>query len=287
MPKVRMPDGSFMDVGADAFYADDGTTPLTLAQQAVAGGRTFTEDDVTRIRQEEKDKLYSQIERNNNELTSLREQVGSLTAAEQRREAQLQEEQQRLAAEARAAEEQELDAKSLIQRKEQEWEQRLQEASQTWEQKFSEIDQQRQAAEALAAREREFGELRDYTLAQVEANKDKIAPQLLGWISGNSKEEVDSSIIRAIQTTDQIAEEVQQTFGQQQSGVQVSGDPTQAQPPAIPGVRSTGGPANTDPSAQFQTLTAEQIANMPMDKYAALRRQIGIGGQSNERGLFG
>jgi hypothetical protein len=42
-----------------------------------------------------------------------------------------------------------------------------------------------------------------------------------------------------------------------------------------------------DPAQQTQTLTAEQIAAMPMDKYAQLRRQMNIGNQSNDRGLFG
>ena len=288
MPKVRLADGTVVDVGSDAIFADDGQTPFaqqSLSNEAVSG-RMFSEEDVARIRQEEKDKLYSQIERNNEELTNLREQVGSLTAAEQRRAAQLEEEQQRLADEARRQEEENLDAKSLIQRKDEEWNQRLSSMEQTWEQKLQQAEEERRAAEALAAREREFGELRDYTLSAVEANKDKIAPQLLGWIQGNSKEEVDAAIQRAIQTTDQIAEEMQQALGQQtqQFGDQQTQTPA---PPVLPGTRATGGPANTDPAAQFQQLTAEQIANMPMDQYAQLRSRIGIGGQNNNRGLFG
>jgi hypothetical protein len=279
-----MINGVLTDIPFDAIFADDGTTPLTLAQQAVSG-RTFSEDDVARIRQEEKDKLYSQIARNNEELTALREQVGSLTAAEQRREAQLKEEQERLEAEARRKEEEDLDARSLVERKSQEWQQSLDQVNSQWEQKFNESEQQRLAAEALAQREREFGELRDYTLAAVEANKENIAPQLLGWISGNSKEEVDAAIQRAIDTTNQIMEEVQQVVGQPQQQPFVVDQ--QPQPPVLPGTRATAGPANSDPAGQTQQLTAEQIQNMSIDQYAALRQKMGIGGQGQNRGLFG
>jgi hypothetical protein len=202
----------------------------------------------------------------------------------------LEEEQKALEAERRAQEESDLDAKSLIQRREQEWSSQLQEMNNTWEQRFNESEEQRKAAEALAAREREFGDLRDYTLAAVEANKDKIAPQLMGWIGGNSKEEVDASIARAVETTDSIAAEMQQMLGQppvdpNQQYIQV-GQP--GVPPPLPGTRTTAGPTDIDPAGQqSQTLTAEQISNMPMDQYAALRAKLGIGGQGNNRGMFG
>lgn len=284
MPKVRMQDGSVIDVAADALLTDDGN-PFVTPPPAPPEGRFFTEEDVARIRQEEKDKLYSAMERNASELTALREQVGSLTEAQQQREAELQQEQQRLAAEAREKEEADLDAKTLLSRREQEWESRLNEMNSTWEQRLNQVEEQRQQAEAIAQREREFGDLRDYTLQTVEANKDKIAPQLLGWITGDTKEQVDAAVQRAIQTTDAIAEEI---AALQQPEVPVTQQPfTVPQPPALPGTRATGGPANADPAAQFQQLTAEQIANMPMGEYAKLRQQMGIGGQSNTRGLFG
>lgn len=286
MPKVFI-NGEYMDVPADALFADDGTTPLSasLSQQAVQG-RVFTEEDVARIRQEEKDKLYTQMERNNEELRSLRDQVGSLTAAEQRREAQLVEEQQRLEAEARAKEEQELDAKSLVQKKDQEWNERLKSMQDEWNQKLEAEAEARRTAEALVAREREYNDLKEYAQAQVAAHQEKIAPELLPWIQGNSKEEIDAAIARAVETTDKILAGIQQDLGQFQQQDQFQ-QPFQApQPPVVPGTRVTG-PAGMDPAAGSQTLTAEQIAQMPMDQYAKLRSQVGIGGQGNNRGLFG
>lgn len=284
-----MPDGSLVDVGLDALFADDGQTALN-----VPTGPVFTADDIARARQEEKDKLYGRIDTLTATINSLNEQVGGLTAEQQRQKAEAEQERERLAQEARRQEEGQLDAQSLVDRARDEWQQTLAQKEQEWNSRFEAEAEQRRAAEALAQREREFGELRDYTLTQVEANKEKIAPQLLQWISGNSKEEVDAAIARAIETTDQIAAEMQQAIGGQVPGQ----DPANQQfaavpgaqpvPPAVPGTRPTGGPGNSDPAAGFsQQLTAEQIANMPMDQFAKLRGQMGIGGQGNNRGLFG
>jgi hypothetical protein len=278
VPRVII-DGVPTEVPANMIFQDDGQTPLLPA------GRIFTEDDIARARQEEKDKLYSSIERNNTELTQLREQVGSLTAAEQRRQAQLEEEQARLEEEARRQEQSTMEPQALVQQQRQEFDQRIQQMNQDWEQRFQESEQQRQIAEAQAAKEREFATLRDYTLSQVEANKDNIAPQLLPWIQGNTQAEVDASIQRAVATTNEIVADLQQA--QIPDPTQQVQQPFSAQPPTLPGTRPTGGPANTDPSAGFQQLTVEQINAMPMQEYAKLRPQIGIGGQNNNRGLFG
>jgi hypothetical protein len=284
VPKVLI-NGVPTEVSFDQILNDD-DSPLTIP----APGSYFTQEQVNErleaVRQEEKDKLYGRIDSLTQQITDLTNQVGGLTAEQQREKAAAEEERARLEAEARRAEEEDLDAKALVERSRQEWEQNLNQVNQQWEQRFTEEQQRREAAEALAQREREFGELRDYTLSAVEANKDNIAPQLLGWISGNSKEEVDAAIQRAIDTTNQIMEEVQQVVGQPQEQQPFVYD-QQPQPPALPGTRATAGPANSDPAGQTQQLTADQIKNMTIDQYAALRGKIGIGGQSQSRGLFG
>lgn len=295
MPKVRMQDGTVIDVAADALLADDGTTPFTasLSQQAT-GGRFFTEEDVARIRAEEKDKVYGRLEAVQQELQAFKDQVGSLTAAEQRREAQLKEEQDRLEAEARQKEAEELDAKSLLQKREQEWREQQERLEQEWNSRFESIEAEKEQERALREKERQFNDLKDYAQAQVSANEDKIAPQLRNFIGGNSREEIDASIARAIEATEGILAEMQQALPQTQQAFQQDisqqAAPVQqfapAQPPAVPGTRSTA-PVGQDPAVQFQTLTQEQIANMPMDQYAKLRGQLGIGGQSQSRGLFG
>lgn len=286
MPKVLI-DGTLVDVPDTALFSDDGASPYVPTLGQAVTGQTFTAEDIARARSEEKDKLYGRIDTLTQTVTALNEQVGGLTAEQQREKAAAEEEKQRLEAAARAKEEEELDAKSLIARKEQEWQQQLAATTQTWEQKFNEQAEKAAAAEAAAAKEREFGDLRDYAIAAVKQVEDKIAPQLLGFVQGNTREEIDASIARAIETTDAIAEEMQAALGGQVPVQQpfVPGQPPAA--PQIPGTRVTTGPSGVDPGAQYQQLTAEQINAMPMDQYAKLRGQIGIGGQSSNRGLFG
>jgi hypothetical protein len=292
VPKVLI-DGQYVEVGTDAIFNDDGQTPFvnpSLSQTAVQG-RVFTEEDVARIRQEEKDKVYGRLDAVQQELASFKEQVGSLTAAEQRRQAQLKDEEARLEAEAREKETEELDAKSLLAKREQEWRDEQARLQQEWESRFESIELERKNAEALAQREREFNDLKDYAQSQVEAHKDDIAPQLLPWITGNSREEIDTAIARAVQTTASLTEEMQAVIGQTQQVDPATGQVIQQPaftpaPPATPGTRVSA-PVGADPAAQFQTLTPEQIANMPMDQYAKLRGTLGIGGQSQNRGLYG
>lgn len=287
--KVRLPNGEVVEVGNDALFNDD-DTPFGVSNPNPEA--RFTAEDIERARTQEKDKLYGRIEDLSNTIKGFEEQVGGLTAAEQRRQAEAEQERARLEEEARKQEESELDARSLLERKQQEWNDQLNGLEQTWEQRFAQIEQEKQQAEAIAQREREYAELGDYTRQQVSAHQDKIAPELLGWITGNSKEEIDAAIARAVDTTNQIVESMQSTLVQPQvdpnTGLPLAVAPEQ-QPVAapLPGVRPTAGPAGSDPASQYQTLTAEQIANMPMNKWAEIRKQIGIQGQSNNRGLFG
>lgn len=282
MPKVRMPDGSVIDIGTDAILDDTGQNPL------IPNGHIFTEQDMNRARSEEKDKLYGRIESLTSEITGLRESTTQLTAAEQQRQQAAEAERARLEEEARRQEESNLDAKQLLERKDNEWNQRLQKMEETWSQRIEQTEQARKQAEAIAQREREFSDLREYTLGTVEANREKIAPQLLPWINGNTKDEVDAAIARAISTTDAIAAEMQQVVSQQNPNFVAQNPGAQPVPPVLPGTRAVSGPANIDPAGQqTQQLTAEQIAGMRMDQYAALRGRLGIGGQGNNRGLFG
>lgn len=295
MPKVLI-DGNLVDVGADALFADDGQTPFsTLTQGVPPTGRVFTEEDVARIREEEKNKLYGQITDLKGEISGLRESVGTLSAAEQQRLQEAEAEKKRLEEAARAKEEEEMDARQLLARKDQEWRENLTNMEQSWEQKLAEERAARERTEAVLQKQQEFEELGSYINSQVEANRENIAPQLLPWIQGNTKEEVDANIARAVSTTEAIVADLQQAQqqplapGQQPFVVEDFSQQQQQQPvlPVLPGTRPTGGPGNTDPAAQYQTLTPEQIRNMPMDQFAKLRTQMGIGGQSRNQGMYG
>lgn len=295
-----MADGSIVDVAADALFADDGTTPFApstpgVAESALnpATGRVFTQAEVDKIREDEKNKVYGRLEEVQNELTQTREQIGTLSAEAEARKKALEAEEQRLEAERKRQEEEGLSAKELVRRSREEWEQQFSAKEQEWNTRWSEAENARLAAEAAAAKEREFTNLRDYVQQQITVHKDDIAPQLVPYIVGNTQEEVNASIQQAINTTNEIAAEMQQAMGlgqippNQQAFVYDQQNPQQVQVPG-PGTRPFAPGAQVDPAgAQQQTYTAEQIAAMPMDKYAQFRQQAGIGGQSNARGLLG
>lgn len=294
MPKAMI-NGVLTDVSLDSLFQDDGTTPFgTPTPPPGAPSQTFTAADIERARQEEKDKLYGRIDGLNGTIQELQGQVGNLTKAEEQRLADAKAEKDRLDAEARAAEEKDLDAKSLVERRQQEWQTQLSQMQEQWNSQLTSEREARERTEALYQRERELNEVGDYARTQVEANKDKIAPQLLGWITGSTKEEIDAQIKQAVETTDAILADIQS--GQQQMEVpgqppvyQVPGGqppvPAPPAPPALPGTRVTAAPG-ADPATQYQQLTAEQIQNMPLDQYAKIRPQL-IRSSGDNRGLFG
>jgi hypothetical protein len=128
-------------------------------------------------------------------------------------------------------------------------------------------------------KEREFAEIQQYIRERVAQERDEIAPELLDLIGGNTKEEVESSIVSVKERTQRIAASMQQALQDTRSQMR--------------GVSPTGyapvGPMDTD--ASNQQLTPEDIRNIPWEKWSdpAFRAQVGLGGNGgqNNRGLFG
>lgn len=299
MPKVLI-DGNLVDVPVEALLADDGTTPLNL----FTPGQHFTEQDIARVRSEEKDKLYPQITALKDEISGLRENFNTLSAAEQQRLQDAEAEKKRLEAEARAAAEKDMEPKDLVARQRAEFDAQLAEMNSRWETQVGDINTQLQTSEAVRAKERTYHEVREYAQAQAAANQEKIAPQLLPYVGGDTKEQVDASIVQAIATTDAIQKDLEEAMQQfQPSGIdpatgQFIQAPVVQQPPTVSapayafpnlvGVRPASGPVGIDPAGQqTQQLTAQQIADMPMDQWAKIRGNLGIGGQGNNRGMYG
>lgn len=294
MPKVLI-DGNYVDVPLDALFADDGTTPFAAAAPASpVEPPAFSEEVLQKIADRAAASVTAGLDGVNTRLEELDKTVGSLTAAEQREKARLEQEQAALEAERKRQEEEGLSAQELIARARQDWDTQLAEKEQEWTSRFTESEQARQQAEALAQKEREFSAIREYIATKVEEHQADIAPQLLGYISGNTQAEVDASIQQAIATTASIAEEIGQIAQQDPNNPQQQQflvQPPQQQP-AAPAqafvTRATAGPSSFDPTGLGQqTLTPDQIANMDMTEYANLRQRMGIGGQGQNRGLFG
>lgn len=223
----------------------------------------FTKEDIERARQQEKDKLYGR-------LSKQEEQLQTLMEREAERERQEEEERQRREEEARRAEEEELDVRSLLQKKEQEWEQR-----------FTEIQQQAEAERQVFEKEREFQALKDYAAQRLQEEQDEIMPELRDLVKGNTPEEVEESIALV---KDRTARILQQVTAQQQA----------QQPPQQPQV-PRGAPVTAPPAGPMEnemghrTMTAEDIRNMDMDTYAEQREKIlsAMRQRNNDRGIYG
>lgn len=219
----------------------------------------FTEDDLARVRKEEKDKLYPRLEQVQSELEELRKEREARQKAEEEAEKQKAEE-------AANKEREELDAKELLTRAEQEWQER-----------FNQLQQEREEERALLEKEREFSQLQEYKQQKLSEAEDAIMPELRDLVQGNTPEEIDNAIANMQERTARILEQAR-TFAQQQRQ-------------QMPGVRPTApgiGPVEENDSAQ-QTVSPEQIKNMNMQDYAKYRDKL-LGAAKervSQKGLYG
>ncbi|MEU1552155.1 hypothetical protein ABZ517_05460 [Streptomyces scabiei] len=254
--------------GTGAQANADGT--VTLRTEAnppapPAQGRTFSAAELERARQEEKDKLYSRMQKGDERLQALE---AELKALREERESREQAEAERQAAEEKTAKERaeaEMSAKRLVE-----------ERSTEWEQKFADLQAEREQERAALAKEAEYNALRAYIQERVNVERNSIAPELVDLVSGNTREEVDASIEMLRAKTDAIFQSV--TTAQQQARSQMRG------------VSTTGYTGNgpTDGDAGARQLSAEDIKNMPMSEYSRYRSQLlgAAANTSSNRGLF-
>jgi DNA repair exonuclease SbcCD ATPase subunit len=231
--------------GADASTAT--TTNSTLSSTEVSTPKFYTEDDLAKVRSQEKDKLYPQIEQLKDEVSSLRkereEEAARLAAAAAEKES----------AEAAAQKEQkesELEVRELLKVKEQEWSEQLERER-----------QERERAFALLEQERAFTDLQNYRNSRLEQERETIIPELVDLLSGNTPEEVDASLEGLKERSARILESAQQAM--------------QTARRDMTGTRATlppSGPLETN-TAQ-RNFTAQEIAAMSVQEYAQYRDKL-------------
>lgn len=260
---------------AAAFAAESGTEPTVLVSKPDNSGyvntppqadikadrKFYTEDDLNKVRAQEKEKLYPQIDSLKEELASLKKEREEAAAAK--------------AAKAKAEEEEELSLKELLARRTEEFEAQLNTEKQNLQEQLLTEKQEREKAFALLEREREFASLQAYKAQRIDEVRDNIIPELVDLISGNTKEEIESSIAALTERSSRILDSVQQAS--QDARRQMVG--TRATLPAT-------GPLDIETgSRQF---TAEEIAAMSMNDYAKYRQQLlSPSAQGRSSGLFG
>jgi hypothetical protein len=259
-----------VNTSAEAFAAEAGTVPVVAdasnntvvtdalaATNAVLSSKFYTEEDLARVRSQEKEKLYPQIDKLKEELDAVkREREAELAAKAE--EAAAQE------AARKAAIEDETDVRELLRLKETEFNEQLERER-----------QERERAFALLEREKAFADLQNYRVNRLEQERENIAPELLDLVTGNTQEELDASIEDLKGRSARIVESMQaatQNARKEMVGTRVT------TPPA--------GPLETN--SDDRQFTAAELAAMPMNEYAKIRdRLMSESARGKSRGLFG
>jgi ElaB/YqjD/DUF883 family membrane-anchored ribosome-binding protein len=245
-------------VAQEAFASEVTGTASPAQQEVVApvvdSKAGYTEVDLQRVREQEKSKLYPQID-------SLKEEINLL---KKDREAQLAE-ANRIAKEkeeeARKKAEAEMDVRALLEKKEQEWETKLEE-----------IRQENARKDALLERERQYAELTAYRNRRLAEEQDNIMPELVDLISGNSADEIEQSITGLRERSAKILESAQQAMQNARRDMK--------------GTSTTLPPTMENNSGQ-QQFTADQIAAMSVTEYAKYRDRLFPGANNQNKGIFG
>ena len=255
---------------AEAFATDAGVTPTVVDAGVDASpatplepptqpdnNRFYTEDDLSRVRAQEKDKLYPQIDKLKGELEELKKQ------REEELQAKTAEKEAEDAARREAAEA-DMDVRSLLKQKESELMEQLERER-----------QERERAFALLEREKAFAELQTFRQQRLEEERENIIPELLDLLTGESQEEINTNLEGLKERSSRILESAQQAMQsarKEMTGSRVTAPPT--------------GPL--DINSEQRNFTADEIAAMPMNEYAKYRqRLLSPQAQGRSQGLFG
>lgn len=244
----------------EAFFQDvPATTTDTLVTpvQSQTPNKSYTEEDLKKVREQEKSKLYPQID-------SLKEELAVLKKEREERLAEAERLRAEQDAEARKKAEAEMDVRQLLETKEKEWAEKL-EAERL----------EREKAFTLLERERQFAELSEYRSMRLNDERDAIIPELLDLITGNSKEEIEQSIAGLKERSSRILDSAQQAM--QSARREMTGSRVTAPP---------SGPLDTN--SDQQQFTADQIAAMSVTEYAKYRgKLLGQAASDRGKGIFG
>ena len=133
------------------------------------------------------------------------------------------------------------------------------------------MEQQRQVQEALLEKERRIQQIESYRQRRLTEEQETIIPELIDLIAGNSEEDIENSIAVLRDRSSAIIESIQQATSQsgRLRGPQVTAPPT--------------GPM--DNQQEYQTMSADDIRNMPMDQYTKMRERL-MQATRNSRGRF-
>jgi hypothetical protein len=245
-------------VAQEAFHMEAKGTPAPTTNEAVASSqfteqKSYTEDDLKRVREQEKGKLYDTIE-------SLKGEVNLLAKDREERLAEADRLRKDAEDDARKKAESEMDTRELLSLKEKEWMAQLEE-----------VKNENARSLALVERERQYAALTEFRNRRVQEEQDNIIPELVDLISGNTPEEIEQSITGLRDRSSKILDSASQAM--------------QSARREMTGTRPTLPPTMENNSDQ-QQFSAEQIAAMSVTEYAKVRERLGMG-RGTDKGIFG
>ena len=246
--------------------ADLFSPEVVAAQQAQEPSEVsvFTADDLAKAREQEKAKLYPQMEKMKEELAALKKKAEEDAARAAEKEAKRAEKEAEKLAKQKAKEEEELSLKELLAKKEQEFQSQLENER-----------LEREKAFAILERERQFTEVMQYRNARLEQERDNIIPELIDLIEGDSKDAIEHSINTLKEKSARILESAQaamQSARQQMAGPRITA-------PA-------SGPLDND--SEQRSYTPDSIRDMSLADYAKQRAKLlGSAATNRGQGLFG
>ena len=249
-------------LAADAVDTAAEAAPETTLETPSMPGQ-YTADDIARARAQEKEKLYPQLEKLKEELTLIKQREQEREAKEAERKAQRAQREAELAKKKKEEEEEQLELRDLLRRKEEELQAQI-EAERA----------EREKALALLEQERRFQALMQYRQQRLEQERDNIIPELIDMISGNSEDEIEQSILALKEKSAKISESV--SLAMQQTRKDMVGSRV-----TVP----ASGPLDND--SEQRSYSPTDISNMSMADYAKNRAKLlGNAGNNRGQGLF-
>lgn len=255
-----------VEPSAGAFSVDSNTSPVVVPAPAVpAAPKFYTEEEYaaaqSAARAQEKEKLYPELKETKTRLQELESQLTSLSTA---KEGALKAEADAKAAAERAKQEAELDAKTLLELRTNEFNARLTEEANARENAF-----------ALLNKEREFSALNTYKQNLIEAERVNIIPQLIDLVSGNNEAEVYASVESLKERSALIFQDATTALQNQNKGLR-----------GVSVTAPTSGPL--DNNSGTRTFSPDDIKNMSMKDFEANRHLLmSSAAQGRTTGLFG
>lgn len=253
----------------EAFASEANVSPVATptgvdapAATTANNAKFYTDEDLARVRSQEKDKLYPQIDNLKEQLDVIKRERDEEMAAKAAEKASLE---AQFAEEAKRKQEEELELRDLLRVKEAEWNEQLERER-----------QERERAFALLEREKTFAEIQNYRNQRISQESENILPELIELINGESVDEIESSIQGLKAKSSSIMDNVQQA--------------TQAARRDMTGTRVTT-PPNAGPldiETGNRQFSADDINNMSLNDYAKYRSQLlSSRAQGQSKGFFG